>query len=617
MDSEDVILKPVIALGLLAIALPLSALTLKEVVRESLQTNPSMQKRISDYKAVRYDLDKAHAGYRPTVDLTGSIGPEHTETKTAESDLTRKELGIVATENLFAGFHTEYHVKEQESRVNAARATVLQHANMLALEVIETYMEVLKQKALLDLEKENVKTHERIYAMIREKTTQGIGRRSDMEQTDGRLALAYSNYINQLNNYQDSLINLERLYGKAIEGSVLETPPSPNLPDKSLSSLKALALQYHPTLMIEHENVLAREAQLEKEKAAFYPSLDAELSADMRDDTDGIEEKTDAYRALLRLNYNLYNGGSDEATRLQNLQYIASQNDSKNEQLRAVTEKLKLSWTAYQLRSRQLPCAELYADLSHTTSASYSEEYQLGRRSLLDLLNVELEYTDARRNVVGTTHELLLSRYRILENTGLLNFALETGVEERVEATLPEEVALAVTQADEDRRPIYTDNDGINIYDMCNDSRQNLEFALIDPAEIDTAAGAVETMMDEASRSDEAFVMENILFKYNSTDVTDETKDYLALIAEEIKKHPKYRVTIFAHTDSMGSYDYNMALSEKRARSVFETLVSQGVPPQQLTAVGKGENDPIADNTHKEGRAKNRRVEFMVATATP
>jgi adhesin transport system outer membrane protein len=603
--------------ALLIASLPLSALTLEEVVRETLQTNPDMQKYVSDYKATAYDLEKARAGYRPTVDISGSIGPEHTETETADSDLTRKELGIVATENLFLGFHTENDIKEQEARVASARGSALQRANVLSLEIVETYMEVLKQKALLELEKENVKTHERIYAMIREKTQQGIGRRSDMEQTDGRLALAYSNYISQLNNYQDRLINLERLYGKPIDGMALEEPTTPNLPEKTQEGLQSLAQQYYPTLLIEAANVLTREAQLEKEKSAFYPTLDAELSADMRDDVSGVEGQTDAYRALLRLKYNLYNGGSDEATRLQNLQNITSQKHSQSDQMRAVKEKLDLSWTTYQLISRQLPCAQLYADLSKTTSASYAEEYQLGRRSLLDLLNVELEYSDARNNVITAKHDLLLSRFRILENLGLLNYALKTGIEDAVEAPLPEKVALEVTKAEEDRRAIYIDNGGLNIYDICNGSRKELEFALIEPAEINTAAGAIETLMTEAKENDEALVMENILFKFNSVELTDETLSYLKLVSDEIKKHPEYQVSILAHTDSIGSYTYNQTLSQRRAQSVKDALIAQGVPSQNLLAVGKGERFPIADNLVETGRAKNRRVEFQISTLEP
>ncbi|MDX1296130.1 MAG: TolC family outer membrane protein, partial [Sulfurimonadaceae bacterium] len=555
--------------ALLIASLPLSALTLEEVVRETLRTNPDMQKYVSDYKAMTYDLEKARAGYRPTVDISGNIGPEHTETETTESDLTRKELGIVAKENLFAGFHTENDIKEQEARVESARGSALQRANVLALEIVEAYMEVLKQKALLGLEKENVKTHERIYAMIREKTEQGIGRRSDMEQTDGRLALAYSNYISQLNNYQDRLINLERLYGRAIDGSTLETPQAPNFPGNTQDALRALALQFHPTLLIEAANVMTREAQFEKEKSAFYPTLDAELSADMRDDVTGIEGQTDAYRALLRLEYNLYNGGSDEASRLQNLEHITSQKHSQNEQMRAVKEKLDLSWTTYQLMSRQLPCSRLYAQLSKTTSASYAEEYQLGRRSLLDLLNVELEYSDARNNVIAAEHDLLLSRFRILENLGLLNYALETGIEQAVEAPLPEKIALEIAKPEEDRRPIYTDNDGLNIYEMCSASRTELKFALIEPEEITTASGTVETLVTKASESEEAFVMENIFFNFNSTDLTDETAAYLQLIAKELKKHPDYHVSIYAHTDSFGSLAYTQELSQRRAQRVL------------------------------------------------
>lgn len=588
---------------------PLFALTLQEVVRDSINTNPEMQKQISDYRAIIYDLDKAKAGYKPTIDISGDIGPEHTDRRyqNIETDLVRKEAGVVATENLFAGFNTQSDVEEQEHRIVSARQEVMQKANMLALEVTGVYLEVLKQKTLLDLEKENVRTHERIYGMIREKTAQGLGRRSDVEQTEGRLSLAYANYISQLNNYQDTLVNLERLYGRPITAEELETPASPTLPEQRLEALHALAIQYHPTLMIEQANISVKDAQYRKEKSTFYPTLDAELSADYRDNVDGSEEQIKAYRAMLRLRYNLYNGGYDEATRLQNLQEVTTQKTSLHEQMRAVAEKLNLSWMSYQLMSRRLPCTRLHRELSLQTSASYAEEYQLGRRSLLDLLNVELEATDARKLVTETENELLLSRFRILESLGLLSYALNTGLEEKVDAELPEDVTLAFAEAEADKRPMFTDYEGLNIYDMCLGKQTDLSFSLFDEDNVESVADKKADDNDS-----ERFVMNAIRFEFDSDALTDQAAGYVKEVARTIVAHPEYHVSIYAYTDATASDAYNLDLSQRRAERVKNALAANGVRPEQLDAVGKGEKDPIADNATLEGRAKNRRVEFAL-----
>ena len=390
----------------------LSAVTIEEHVQTTLDTNPQMQKRISDYKSIRYDLDKAKAGYKPTVDLTGSIGPEHTERKQPnpdeEEELIRKEAGIVVTENLFQGFNTQSEIDEQEARIEAAQSYVMQEANTLALRSAELYLAVLTNKALLDIEHDNVKAHERIYKMIREKMEAGLGKRSDLEQTEARMALAYANYIAQQNNYQDALVNFERVNGTLLSADDMVMPEAPALPGETLEDMALLAMKYNPTLEVERHNIATQIAKQEKEKNGFYPRLDAELSADYKNNIDGIENDDRAYRAMLRLYYNLYNGGRDEATRLQNQELIAGQKNALSEQERAVAEKLKLAWMSYQYYTHRIRCLELHAMLSDRTTESYAEEYHLGRRGLIHLLNVEIEANDAHKEVIKARNDLLL-----------------------------------------------------------------------------------------------------------------------------------------------------------------------------------------------------------------
>lgn len=82
-------------------------------------------------------------------------------------------------------------------------------------------------------------------------------------------------------------------------------------------------------------------------------------------------------------------------------------------------------------------------------------------------------------------------------------------------------------------------------------------------------------------------------------------------IAETSKQFPEYALVIEAHTDSKGNKSKNLQLSESRAKSVMAFLAAQGVPPDKMTALGKGSTEPVADNKTKEGRAQNRRVEIL------
>ena len=106
-------------------------------------------------------------------------------------------------------------------------------------------------------------------------------------------------------------------------------------------------------------------------------------------------------------------------------------------------------------------------------------------------------------------------------------------------------------------------------------------------------------------------VLEGVNFYTDSDRLTAEAKTILNHVAEELNKYPSVRVIIVGHTDNVGSAAYNKALSLRRAKSVARYLVGKGVDPSRMRYAGKGEEEPIASNATEEGRAKNRRVEFI------
>ena len=478
-------------MAVLLLQLPLYALTLPEAVEQTLATNPQMQKSISDYIAIENDLDIAKSGWRPTLDFRGALGEEHTEKIKGESpngalgqdeDLTRKEALLIARQNLFEGFGTKYDIKEQDARVNASRYGAMQDANSIGLRTTEVYLQVIRQKKILDLLLSNVKTHERIYKMIKQKTDSGLSRRSDLEQTRGRLALAYANYISQQNNYQDAMTNFERVYGTAVASIDMSTPELPLLPASDMTGLIEVASKYSPTLIIQRSNIKTQESRSEKDKQGFYPTLDLELSGEWNEDLDGVKGEDESYQAMLRLNYNLYGGGNDESTRVKNLQLITSEKENFNEQQRAVNEKIRLAYTADRILANQIKCLKVHTNQTRRTADSYAKEYQLGRRTLLDLLNTELEYNSAQQSVVNANYDRLYARYRILEASGILPFVLQNSVAERVNADIPDDLTTVDESSDIVLRGELDEFMDISL--ICEDLKENEQASLSLPAHL-------------------------------------------------------------------------------------------------------------------------------------
>lgn len=633
------------AFNLLFIPLSLFGLTIEQAVQSSLDTNPQMQKRISEYKSTRYDVDKAKAGYKPTVEISGAIGPEHTERKAPTPnqtfDLTRKEASLVVTENLFKGFNTANNVLEQESRLRTSRYYTMQEANALTLRTVQGYLGVIKNKHLLDLEYENVKTHERIHKMIREKTAAGYGRRADLEQSEARMVLSYANYIAQQNNYQDAIINFERIYGQIVPAESMLKPSSPALPAENLETLIHLALTHSPTLQVEHSNVETQKARYKKEKSSFYPNIDAELSADYQNDIDGYKNDDRSYRAMLKLYYNLYNGGGDEAKRLQNLQIITSHQLSLNEQERAVAEKVKLAWMSYQYYSNRIRCLRMHVELSKKTAGSYAEEYLLGRRTLLDLLNVELEYTTARKELATAEDGLLYASYRILESLGLVTYALDANLYQQIGLSAPENITFAPLK--NMKLTQYGDTKSyLDITDVCQktfepivqvpiiipeiemminkfpESRAAITAPVpapvpapvIPPKADKTATRAI--IIDETVSGSPNISFADIHFAHNSAVLSAQSKQEIMPVVEKLRRNPAAYLEIHGHTDNVGPEWSNRRLSRLRAESAKAVLVEQEIAESRVHIFPHGLHDPIADNATEEGRRLNRRIEFII-----
>lgn len=122
-------------------------------------------------------------------------------------------------------------------------------------------------------------------------------------------------------------------------------------------------------------------------------------------------------------------------------------------------------------------------------------------------------------------------------------------------------------------------------------------------AEVVRTEEGINLILDENSR---------VTFEYNKASLTATAKANLDKLVEVFNEYPDTNLLIVGHTDNKGSQAYNLPLSQKRAQSVKDYLVSKGISASRLTSQGKGLEEPIADNTTEAGRAQNRRVEIAI-----
>ena len=135
---------------------------------------------------------------------------------------------------------------------------------------------------------------------------------------------------------------------------------------------------------------------------------------------------------------------------------------------------------------------------------------------------------------------------------------------------------------------------------------------VLDPADQcpDTPRGAAVDALGCPRKG--SVTLKGVNFEFNSARLTGESRPILDEVAADLEKHPRLKVELEGHTDSVGADAYNLKLSQQRADAVREYLISQGVAATQLTARGFGESRPLANNNTADGRAENRRVAMAV-----
>lgn len=401
--------------------------TIQEAIKHTLNTHPEVSASVNSRFSAEHDLSAAKGAYLPSVTLNAGIGREETDSVSTRSsghhgvELTRGESGINLSQMVFDGFATSSEVARQRATVNSRAYKVLNTSESTALDAVQVYLSVLQRQEFVRLAEANLSSHERIYDQIRLRSEQGVGRLADMEQAEARLAQARNNVLTEKTNLDDAKTNYLSVIGKEPGSLILPDSATLSMP-ASLADARRIMIANSPALKSAESDVEATEKQYEASKSTFYPRVNVELARSMDNNIDGARGHSNEWQAMLRMQYNLYEGGSGKANMESKAYQIKEAQDIRNNALRMLDEELRLAWSALNNAHQQLPIAAEYADRSMKVRTAYQKQFSLGERTLLDLLDSENELFTAQRRLVEVRFTSLFTEYRIKSRMGdLLN----------------------------------------------------------------------------------------------------------------------------------------------------------------------------------------------------
>ncbi len=418
----------VVALLAGAFVAPAFALTLNETVRHTLETNPEVMAARHEHLARTEEVDIAKSGYLPSLDVAAGIGRQTLDAQSTggeEKTLTRHESSIAARQMVFDGYATSEEVNRQLARMNSALYKAAEVEENTALRSAEVYLNLLRQNELLDLARETLYEHQNIHDQMVLRNKSGVGSKADLDQISARLALANSNMISAQSNLLDAQTNFFRVTGLQPQIDDIEKPTIKQPIPASLELAEELAIGQHPTLKSALADVDSAVAQYEATESVFWPNLQIEADKRWDEDIDGVEGDSEDLVVALRMRYNLYNGGGDKSRRRQTAHLLEQARDIRNNTQRQVSESLRLSWSAHQTINSQLKYLEMHVRASLATKSAYQKQFNIGRRTLLDLLNTENEVVDSKRTLINAVYDQLFAQYRIFNSMGQLLVELD------------------------------------------------------------------------------------------------------------------------------------------------------------------------------------------------
>nr|WP_220457487.1 TolC family outer membrane protein [Vibrio marinisediminis] len=405
----------------------LHAQTLEQAVALTLKNNPEIKQAYNEYQSSVKEHDAAGGAYLPSIDLDAGIGYEGIDPASStgrdDTDLTRKEATLSLTQLLWDGNATINDISRTGADAESIRLQLLSDASDMALKVTQVYLDAVKANEVLALSESNLAVHKEIYRDIKKRADSGIGSTADVTQVEARIAKAHGNLLAAQNNLIDTHTQFHRLVGQQPLGLIYPRADESKLP---LSLTEAIDEAYinHPVIKVAKVDVDAARYQYKQSKGNYYPTISIEASQSWRDDAGGDEGRSEETLAMLRLRYNLYNGGSDSDLSERAAYQLNKSKDLRDNTYRQVEESLRLSWSALDLTLQQKNFLADHVDSASETVIAYKKQYRIGKRTLLDLLNTENELFQARKDYLDAHYSEQYAKYRVMNATGNLLDAL-------------------------------------------------------------------------------------------------------------------------------------------------------------------------------------------------
>lgn len=400
-------------------------MTLSKAVSVGVMTNPEYGQVAASRRATDEELNQAKALYLPSIDLRADGGFERTDSPstraTGDDDKTfsRYNASLTLTQMLFDGWGTKYENARQKNRVQSSAYRVKETAELTGLNIVESFLEVMRQRELLTITRDNVAEHVAIMGMIEEGVNAGRSTQADLEQIKARLASARaqeSTTRQQLRNAESSFL---RDVGDMPKDLVMPAVPVNAIAADVEAEVK-MTLAQSPTLDVRESDIEVAYNEYKGTGSTLYPQVDLQVGGAAGRNVGGIEGNDRSASALVVMNWNLYRGGADVA-RVREFKHRHQQaKEVRSIAARQLEDDVRQTWASMVSAGERAKEFSSQAAANGEVVRAYKDQFSLDRRTLLDVLDSQNELFVSRSNTINAEFLEIFSVFRILALKGQL-----------------------------------------------------------------------------------------------------------------------------------------------------------------------------------------------------
>ena len=336
-------------------------------------------------------------------------------------DFTPHSVGVTATQTLYNGYQTANRTRQAEAQVSSARATLVFTESTVLLNAATAYMNLLRDAAILDLQRRNVEVLQEQLRQTRDRFNVGEVTRTDVAQAESRLAAGRAQVLTAESNYITSRANYRQIIG-VDPGKLAVASPVDRYSPKTLAAAVEAGREFNPQVAAAMFGIDVALLQVKINEGALLPTLTGQINVQQawETNTTTLLQQFSA-SATAQLTIPIYQGGQEYSLIRQSKETLGQQRVSLDTTRDQVQQNVTQSWGQLEAAKAQIQATQAQVNSAEIALNGVREEARVGQRTTLDVLNAQQELVNARVALVTAQHDRVVASYSLLSAVGGLS----------------------------------------------------------------------------------------------------------------------------------------------------------------------------------------------------